>query len=386
MSSALKFSVTGLILAILGSFLALGIVPQDDPAPIAALAVESPTASTEAAAATDPDAQTTTAAADPTPWTPPVVERDPSKSIYWPTASVAFEADDLLIKFRGETFEGGSDPFGRIEARSYAGQVDDRDFELEWLENDTEMRLSIDLESDGADYWIDGVSIAVGNGSEGWRGRMFVTPVGQPIEADLRLEEGRGRKRVVLAIEGLRLTAFHPGSGPGPLTGCRPPDEWSDELRMAVARDRLARDEGLRQDLSEEVMQELLEEEAEYTSIRPPRAKSDDRIVLGELLLDEWDEPDHQFKGTGIWTMEPSAIESLLRRMEVCFEFNYRYPTGVSGEDGSATVERWCTAPPGGEVTSLYFSPNGYLRVDLWDPTVRVAEEVPPQGWNCPTN
>jgi hypothetical protein len=43
--------------------------------------------------------------------------------------------------------------------------------------------------------------------------------------------------------------------------------------------------------------------------------------------------------------MTPLEIESLLRDAGVCFEFSYRYPTGLSRDAGSATVERWCTAP-----------------------------------------
>ena len=106
-----------------------------------------------------------------------------------------------------------------------------------------------------------------------------------------------------LVFRGLRLTAFAPGTGPGPLTGCR------------AAIDPASLDAG-----------------GDGMEVRP---------------LDE----GQPLAGTGIETMMPTDAEALLRDLGLCFTFRYSYPTGPEVDGGQEGYsERWCTAPPSGVI------------------------------------
>jgi hypothetical protein len=129
---------------------------------------------------------------------------------------------------------------------------------------------------------------------------------------------------------------------------------------------------------------QMLERFMARYEVAPPRAESDSGLTPGEVLLDGWDEPEHPFAGTGIWTMSPSEVESILREAGVCFEFGYTHPTGAPADDHPLATEAWCWAPPDGAVTGLTYWRDRVI-VSVWGGTVRPAGDVPPQGWGCPT-
>ena len=136
-----------------------------------------------------------------------------------------------------------------------------------------------------------------------------------------------------LTITGLRLTAFAPGTGPAPLTDCKPATTNKKELR------------------------------------RSPLQKG---------------QPLH---GTGIRKMTPDEAETLLRDLGLCFTFRYEYAVPPSPDDPDVGVvgssERWCTAPPAGRVRDLVYAPDGEVIVFVEDKEVRPMRTQPPEGWNC---
>jgi hypothetical protein len=102
---------------------------------------------------------------------------------------------------------------------------------------------------------------------------------------------------------------------------------------------------------------------------------------VGEPILEGWQEPEHQFAGTGIWTMSLRKVEALLRDSGVCFHFRNTFPVEGTTEPGR---ERWCSAPPRGQVTELSYQ-RAVLRVFVRDDLPHAARKEPPQGWDCPT-
>lgn len=123
-----------------------------------------------------------------------------------------------------------------------------------------------------------------------------------------------------------------------------------------------------------------------HTGIRPPCAISDDRLLLGELSLDGWEEPRSSLRGDGHLGDDTVGDRVAPARGGRVLRVQFSVPDRPLGRrrlrDGRAVVYR----SPGGEVTDLYYATNGFLRVRLWDSQVRPAQVVPPQGWNCPTN
>ena len=354
MSSAAKVMLVSVLTLLVGGLVVTN--GPSNPAPQAPAAVTS-----DATTPTPGPTSTTLASEAPTEtampqWTTAPVVPDPDKLIAWPAPSVTFEADKLRIRVRGKTFVGGDPEW----VDSSAPSVDRRTFDVLWQENGVDMRMDIEFSADGDHFWID--AFRVYDGAKAgkwveWRGPLYSTPLGAPMEADVRLEGGDGRVKATIDIEGMRITAFHPGSGPGPLTGCEPPvlpDSAAARPVLMIASLSLA---------------------APGLSDAKLRAR-----------LADWDEPEHQFKGSGLWTMSPSEVESFLRATGVCFDFTYMYTT--QRRDGSASTaegERWCTAPPGGRVAWLRYSADA-VNVGIRDDTLLPVREAPPQGWNCPTN
>jgi hypothetical protein len=337
-----------------------------------------------------------------TPWIQPFVETDPAKGLQWPSASVVFEADDLRITARGKTFKG---VISAEFIQSWAGESD-RDYDVMWLEHGREMRMDIDLKSDGSDYWISKWMVYDGKEENpGWvtfKGPLFKTPLDEPMEADVRLAMGKGQDKLELRVDGMRIHAFHPGSGPAPLTGCQPPEpldadaiaaeqladyratfsdeEWARYLESGdprVQRKGLTLEEALLADFRRQVVMNPV--------VRAPRAFDGVPFAPGELRLEDWDEPEHQFKDTGIWTMPLADVETLLRDSGVCFEFSYSFVDQRQGNAGSIAGERWCTAPPRGELVSLEYRED-VVDVEVWESAVQAPRDMPPAGWNCPTN
>lgn len=229
------------ILAIVGG-LVVGTVPQPGPDPIAAV-------SSGAEATAVPDTSIPTPLPfDEVETRAPAFALDLSKSIAWPARSVLFEADRLQIKVRGKTFTGGDPEI----VRSWAS-IDQRDFDIEWYENGVLMRMNIQIKSDGSEYWMQDFMVYDGSRGEGrwvsWEGPLYPTPLDRPMEAGLRLSGGQGRVDAEVAIDGIRITAFHPGSGPGPLTGCEAPMPLDDDVRFAMFMEEQPTRENDAQDL-----------------------------------------------------------------------------------------------------------------------------------------
>ena len=138
-----------------------------------------------------------------------------------------------------------------------------------------------------------------------------------------------------LLIEGLRLTAFAPGTGPAPLTGCAPAAVTTQAVR-----------EG-------------------------PFAKGD------------------ALRGLGFRQKTPAEAAALLRELGYCFTFRYTHPVEGS-EGGWSPSDRWCLAPPGGKIDdALYLDDgeivDGEIVVFVDDQVPRPHEPAPPQGVACPS-
>ena len=120
-------------------------------------------------------------------------------------------------------------------------------------------------------------------------------------------------------------------------------------------------------------------------AVRTPRAYDGVPFGPGALRLEDWDEPEHQFKDTGIWTMSLTDVETLLRDSGVCFEFSHSFVDQRQGSGASIAEERWCSAPPRGELVSLEYRED-VVDVAVWDSSVQATRDMPPAGWNCPIN
>lgn len=254
----------------------------------------------------------------------------PSGAVTWDSGAARFEADSYQIHV-GDTVFTGSGP---AEVDSDPGDPTYRTLEVVWHEQGVEQRMNLYFAADAEDWWVTEVRTYDGEAEGEWINywavgqppqEMFRTPRGESFEGDVLLA-GFGRFPAVLEIEGLRLTAFAPGTGPGPLVGCVPATTNKKALGQSPLR-------------------------------------------KGQLL-----------HGSGILKMDPAEAESLLRHLGLCFTFRYEYPTGPS----MGYSERWCTAPPAGRITDLTYLDDGEIVVFVEDDQVRSEREQPPEGWNCP--
>lgn len=55
------------------------------------------------------------------------------------------------------------------------------------------------------------------------------------------------------------------------------------------------------------------------------------------------------------------------------------------GNAATLGEERWCTAPPRGQLVRLEYRQD-VIRVEVRDDAVQAERQVPPAGWNCPVN
>lgn len=275
---------------------------------------------------------TTGSAAQSPPASPGSLESAPDRahSVTWDSGAARFEAGSYEIRVGDAVFTGD----GPADVHSDPGDPTYRTLEVTWYEQGVEQRMNLYFSADADDWWVTEIRTYEGMIDGDWidytvvgepSREMLKTPRGQSFEGDVLLM-GSGRVPAELAIEGLRLTAFMPGTGPGPLVGCEPATTTARELPGGP-------------------------------------------LQVGQPL-----------HGTGIESMEPSRAEALLRDLGFCFTFRYEYPTGPSVGYG----ERWCTAPPAGRITDVSYLDDGEIVVTVEDDEVRAEREQPPQGWNCP--
>lgn len=262
--------------------------------------------------------------------TPSEASPPPYGAVTWDSGAARFAADSYQIHV-GDTVFTGSGP---AEVHSDPGDPTYRTLEVVWHEQGVEQRMNLYFAADAEDWWVTEVRTYDGMADGEWINywavgqppqMMFRTPRGESFQGDVFLA-GFGRLAAVLEIERLRLTAFAPGTGPGPLVGCTAATTNKKALRQSPLR-------------------------------------------KGQPL-----------HGTGILKMDPAEAESLLRDLGLCFTFRYEYPTSPS----VGYSERWCTAPPAGWITDLLYLDDGEIVVFVEDDQVRNEREQPPEGWNCP--
>jgi hypothetical protein len=263
----------------------------------------------------------------------PVLSPEGDAPIVWDSGSVRLEADALEIRAGDKVFHGQV-PY---EVHSDPGDPSYRTLEVQWHEDGVEQRINIYFAADELDWWIDEIWTRDGRRDADWlmfrAPDLFVaTARGETYEGDLHLVDGfstrEGREDVTgeLTISGLRLTAFAPGTGPAPLTDC-------EMVRASV------------------------------------RSGADEPIDKGQPLA-----------GTGIEEMTPDDAEALLREMGLCFTFRYMYDID---DEGNGFTERWCTAPPAGEIVAVPYN-EGEIVVMVRDHSILPPREQPPEGWGCP--
>jgi hypothetical protein len=269
-------------------------------------------------------AQGSTSEPCPPGWDP----EDPS--IVWESSSVRLEADAIEFR-RGECVFTGVGP---AEVSSDPGGPTYRTLEVTWEEQGAQVGMNIYFAADETDWWITEIRTPTGEFQD--LAEMFRTPRGETFTGDVQLRSSSSPEAAQVTFTGLRLTAFAPGTGPGPLVGCIPAIEPFDE-------------------------------NAQERSVDPTGD--------GQPLA-----------GTGILDMTPQDAETLLRGLGYCFTFRYSYPTAEPTDGfGFGYSERWCTAPPSGRITDLLYLPDGELVVFVADDSaIRPERPQPPQGWNCP--
>lgn len=256
-------------------------------------------------------------------------------AIAWDSGSVRLEADALEIRAGDKVFTGQA-PY---RVHSDPGDPTRRTLEVEWTEDRLQQRLYIDFAADERDWWVTGIRTYDGETKADWlvydddSSLLLATPRGEAYEGDLQVSGESERDdrdiRGELVITGLRLTAFAPGTGPGELTGC-------ENVRASVRRGAEPLDEG------------------------------------------------QPLAGSGIEDMTPTEAEALLREMGICFTFRFLYPTDEEDRTEGYS-ERWCTAPPAGEISHLhYLDDSGEVVVFVGTDEVMATRDQPPEGWGCP--
>ena len=257
----------------------------------------------------------------PEEWDPP----DPS--ISWETDSASLQADAIEMR-RDDCFFAGVGP---TAVHSDPGDPAYRTLEVDWMEQGIHSMLNVYFAADRDAWWVTEIRTPVAEFYDHpslpyHLSELTRTPRGASMEGDFRLENPDGSS---LAIEGMRLTAFAPGTGPAPLSGCVP----AATSRQALRDGPFARDGALR--------------------------------------------------GLGFRKLTPAQAESMLRELGYCFTFRYTHP--VEGTDGGwSPSERWCVAPPGGVIEDVLYLDDGELVVFVDDDVPRLWEPAPPQGVGCP--
>lgn len=289
--------------------------------------------------------------------------------IDWVSGGIELAADDLRLQVGDKVLTAPDEvlPLGNT-------YVDEGQLEAWWYEQGSQQRLNInfDLDLDVGEWWIDSIWTydQQGNDSEwiyfeGLEDRTR-TPLGEPFMGDLDLESTDADRAAYqpagsaeLELDGLRLSAFMPGTRPAPLTGC----DYVVDDRIEVAWDAWPNGGG-----------------SWSTSIagRPLQGK-------GELL--------HGWK-----KMTPSEAEAALQAAGLCYRFDHSWRPTPRFQDRRLNRElegyydRRCSAPGTGKLREISFGPDWpsgepevivYLTVR--EKGVRDWPEPPSYGTDCPS-
>lgn len=256
-----------------------------------------------------------------------------SKAISWQTDVASLEADSIAIEAGGQSFSASTD---RLSVRSDPGGASHRTLEISWRENGVEMRLNLYFEADATHWWVSELRTYDGRPRGEWityQGPLFRTERGGSHTGDVELIGRNGRGPGRLHIEGLRLTAFAPGTGPRPFEGCRfvgPTDEQAQDGNTP-----------------EEVFDALAEH----------------GIRLG---------------------MPSSEAHSALRQRGICHDFRYSWWYGppVEGQPRQGYTQRWCVPPPGA-IDNAAWGMEGEAVLFVQDPEPRAFDPFPQQLVGC---
>jgi hypothetical protein len=250
---------------------------------------------------------------------------DAGPPIDWDSGSVRLQADSLRVEAIG-TFRGQPDTVDGvavIEIESDPASPTSRTLEVDWQEQGVPMRLVIDFAADEAHWWVTRMFTYDGSRDGRWidyPGVRFRTPLGESFVGRVEVTGTGTFAPGTLRIEGMRLTAFVPGTSPAPLQDCRMYDPEGIDVGFDLEQ------------------------------------------LIGMTAVQA---------GTEV------------RARGLCLEYRWSYRTGQD----SRYSERWCVAPPRGQVSDV--DPDGgvvMLFVHDDSGVIRQRREQPPAGWGCPTD
>ncbi|MDP8905529.1 MAG: hypothetical protein M3N29_09525 [Chloroflexota bacterium] len=241
-----------------------------------------------------------------------------AKAIVWRTDLAALEADAISIETAGQLFTAAANDF---DVSSDRGSDAYRTLEISWREHRREMRLNLYFAADDASWWVTELRVYDGRPRGDWitfRGPLSRTERGRSFVGDVDLSGHNEHGSARLRIEGARLTAFVPGTGPRPFENCR--------------------------------------------FVGPPG-----RDLLGRPVPQQLD-PDLSEFGLFPGMDARDAYDQIVRHA-ICYEFRLEFP--ALNRD-----QRWCLPPPG-KVREFLFGSEGQLLVFVEDPTRTTDANMP---------
>jgi len=323
----------------------------------------------------------TVVAQDATPGMTPTASPDaaatttqeaPGPRIDWVSGGIELVADDLSLEVTDETAvhppvtaPGEVLPQGSVHA-------DDGTFEAWWYEHGIVQRLYLQLHLGKTHWWIDHIRAYDGQGDDSdWLyfedlKRQTRTPLGESFVGDLDLPSSDASREswqppvsAVLHLDGLRLSAFMPGTRPARLTGC----------------------------------DHVVDKDVKVTWEAWPDGGGAWSTEYGDKVLQHRGEPLRGWK-----KMTPKEAEAALQAAGLCYRFDHSWPPAPRFEDPRLDAElegyfdRRCSAPGTGVLTDVSFGPDWpsgkrgaivYLEVQETEP--RDWAEPPPYGTDCPS-
>ena len=247
----------------------------------------------------------------------------PPPAIVWDSGAVRLAAAAVRIDVNGLSFSGA---VPEVAIHSDTSSVTSRTLELEWVEQDRAMRLTLYLAADDRSWWISEIRTYDGAPQGSWvsyPAPAWRIPIGGSWQGDLALASGSS----TLLIQGASLRAFAPDTLPAEQRFCRP----AVEAGLADATDPLAE---------------------------------------GQPLA-----------GSGILELSTVAARQLLFSRGLCHTFRYSYGFG-DGQGGYS--ELWCD-PPQARITGVRYGSDGEVIVFTEDavPQPHTPRPQPPVGWGC---